>query len=210
MPPAFQSFHGLLRRQLSNFRKSEHPLRVRLRPSHPAPQLGQPGTNQDDRQRLLGHLVQRGDQAGKLLLFDVLQLVDKNDERGLGCLSGTSCRLHEHAKIRLKVPGVRQPALRFAIKQTNLDVFVLETYGANKPGKRCQGGSRLRLRLLDVGQFDHRCPEVRDDLGRERGGLFGLDPDRLEPGRLRFALDSIQKHGFPNAAQANDEDALRR
>ena len=66
--------------------------------------------------------MQRGDQRRELLLFDVLQLVDEERERGAGLLRGRADRLEQRLQVVLEIAVVGEAGLGLEI-EADLDVL---------------------------------------------------------------------------------------
>ena len=199
---------GGLRRQRADLREVEQPLGVRLGVAHPAAQLRQPGADQDDRQPALRGAVQRGDQRGKLVLLDVLQLVDEHHQRGARLPGSRARRLEQGLEVVLEVAVVGQAGLGLEV-DADLDVLIRTLSARANPASASQRPGRQVLGLLDSRQPQQGRRELRRQHRRQRPALGRLDPEGVQAGRLRVVAHPVQQDRLAYPAKTDQEDAFR-
>ena len=117
--------------------KVEQAFGVGLCAARLAAKLRQAGADEDDGQFPLGRAMKRRDEGSELLLFDVLQLVDKEHERGSRGFCGLPHHLHERLQVVLEIAVVGEPGLGFEV-DSDRDVLILELEGADEASEPAQ------------------------------------------------------------------------
>ena len=171
-------------------RKVEEPFGVGLRPTHLPRKLRKASSEECDGKRALRASVQGHGQRGQLALVDVLQLVDKQDQRRLGGLGRFACGFKERQEILIEVAVVSETWFRFVV-DANLDVAELHLQRPRKTGQRSQAPDRQVGGLGLSAEPEKRQPELRCQHRRQGSVLRRFDTDRLQRQTLGKLADPV-------------------
>ena len=94
--------------------------------------------------------MKSSDERGELLFFDVLQLVDEEDERGASGFGGGADGFDERLQVVFEIAVVRQARLRFEV-DADLDVIELQLETSDEARERAESALGERFRFFIAG-----------------------------------------------------------
>ena len=195
-------------RQGANLGKIEKAFRVRFRAAHPASELRQTRSDQNDGQTALRSAVQGDNEGSKLVFFDVLKLVDEHRQGCAALLRRRACGLQQCLEIMLQITIVGEAWLRLKI-DADFDVGRLHFERLGEARQSAQSPLGKFLRLLIAGKSQQRLPQLRSEDCRQRTALGRLHAQGVNARGFRILPHPIQQYGLSNAAEADHQDAFR-